>query len=323
MISSGVGLPDEGPRLLVVLRGEAVDGGLEIDDGVEDAVFQAAAREFGEEALDGVEPGARCWHEMEGPSWVSGQPGEDLGLLVGGVVVENDVGGLGGREFGLDCVEEADELLVPVALHVAPDDRAIKHVERGKQGGGAVALVVVRHRAATARLQGQPRQGAVKRLDLAFLVDRQNDGMGGWGDVEPNHVVQLFGEGLVIGQLEATPAMWRKTVVVPDLHNRRRRDADRFGHCTDGPVRRFVIGRLQRQRHDLVDHPRLQRRNARRPSLVAQQAIDTFGHETLLPAPYTGLGFGRHRHDRHDAQTIGGQQDDPRTPDMLLGRTSR
>jgi len=37
---------------------EAVDCGLEIIDGSEDAVLQPAAGEFGEEALDSVQPRA-------------------------------------------------------------------------------------------------------------------------------------------------------------------------------------------------------------------------------------------------------------------------
>ena len=52
----GISLPDERSGFLVMLGDEAVDGGLQIDDGVEDAVFEAASGELGEEALDGVEP---------------------------------------------------------------------------------------------------------------------------------------------------------------------------------------------------------------------------------------------------------------------------
>ena len=37
---------------------ESVDGGLEVADGAEDATFQAAPGQPGEEALDRVEPGA-------------------------------------------------------------------------------------------------------------------------------------------------------------------------------------------------------------------------------------------------------------------------
>ena len=55
----GIGFPDEWPRVRgIVFPDEAVDGGLEVDDGVEDAVLEPASRELGEEALDGIEPRA-------------------------------------------------------------------------------------------------------------------------------------------------------------------------------------------------------------------------------------------------------------------------
>jgi hypothetical protein len=51
--------PDKGPCLgLVVLGHEAVDCRLQIDDRVKDPVLQTAAGEFGEEALDGIQPRA-------------------------------------------------------------------------------------------------------------------------------------------------------------------------------------------------------------------------------------------------------------------------
>ena len=37
----------------------------------------------------------------------------------------------------LDRVEEAEELLVPVALHAAADHRAVEDIEGGEQGGAA------------------------------------------------------------------------------------------------------------------------------------------------------------------------------------------
>ena len=70
---------------------------------------------------------------MEGPARVTGEPGHDLRLLVDGIVVEDRVDDLSGRDRRLDRVEEADELLVPVALHAAADHRAVKHVERREQ----------------------------------------------------------------------------------------------------------------------------------------------------------------------------------------------
>ena len=52
-----IGFPDEGlGAFCVVLADEAIDGSLEIDDGMEDAVLEPPARQLGEEALDGIEP---------------------------------------------------------------------------------------------------------------------------------------------------------------------------------------------------------------------------------------------------------------------------
>jgi hypothetical protein len=73
---------------------------------------------------------------------------------------------------------------VPMALRVAADDGAIEDVEVGKQHGGTVTFVVVRHRPRAPWLHRQPRPGTVERLNLAFLVDRENDRMGGRIDVE-------------------------------------------------------------------------------------------------------------------------------------------
>ena len=49
-----IGGPDKGLRQLLVVEDEAVDGGLEIDNALEDAALEAAFGEDREEALDGV-----------------------------------------------------------------------------------------------------------------------------------------------------------------------------------------------------------------------------------------------------------------------------
>ena len=128
---------------MVGLFDEAVDGGLEIDDGTEHAASEAPPGELCEEALDGVEPRCRCRREVEDKARMPGEPRHHLRVLVGGVVVEDDMNDLSDRHLGLDGVEEADELLMPVALHAAPDHGTFQHVERREQRGGAIALVVV------------------------------------------------------------------------------------------------------------------------------------------------------------------------------------
>ena len=80
-------------------------------------------------------------------------------MLVGDVVVEDDVDHLAGRHLGIDRVQEAHELLMAVALHVAADVGPVEYVECSERGRGAMALVVVRHGAEPALLQRQARLG--------------------------------------------------------------------------------------------------------------------------------------------------------------------
>ena len=108
----GVRGPCEGLRLLIVLFEEAVDRGLQVCDGSEDAALEPALCESGEEALDRVEPGSGRRREVERPSRVTFEPSANVGMLVGGVVVDDGVDRLPRRDPFFDDIEEADELLM-------------------------------------------------------------------------------------------------------------------------------------------------------------------------------------------------------------------
>ncbi len=116
---------------------------------------------------------------MKRPAGMPGQPFLYLGMFVGRVVVDDGVDRHSHRHLRLGGVEEADELLVPVARHVAADDGAVEHIEGGKQRRCAMAFVVVGHRPSAALLHRQTGLGAVERLDLALLIYREDDGVGG------------------------------------------------------------------------------------------------------------------------------------------------
>ena len=133
---------------------------------------------------------------------MASEPSPDLRMLMGGVVIGDRVDQLPGRNRPLDSVEEANGLLVPVSLHAAADDRAIQDVQRGEQRGGAVPLVVMGHCAGASLLHRQPGLGAVERLDLALLVDRQHDGMSRWIDIQANDVRELLQEAWIRRELE-------------------------------------------------------------------------------------------------------------------------
>src|SRR6266702_2163281 len=101
------------------------------------------------------------------------EPGANLGMLVGRIVVQDDADGFAGRNLGLDGVEEPDELLMAVTLHVAADDGGVEHTERGKQGLWCHGACSRGSWSCPALLHGQTGLGAVERLDLALLVNGQ------------------------------------------------------------------------------------------------------------------------------------------------------
>ena len=100
------------------------------------------------------------------------------------------------------------ELLMAVAGVTFADHLAVEHVERRKQRGGAIALVVVRHGSAPAFLQRQPRLGAVQRLDLALFIERMHAGVGRRIAIEPDHFADLVDEVRIVRELGLPVAVW-------------------------------------------------------------------------------------------------------------------
>src|SRR4051812_50040777 len=86
----GMCLPAERLGVDVVLGEIAVDRGLEVDDAAEDPASEPALRQRSEEAFDRVEPGRAGRCKVEGDARVASEPGDDLRVFVGGVVVEDE-----------------------------------------------------------------------------------------------------------------------------------------------------------------------------------------------------------------------------------------
>ena len=194
--------------------------------------------------------------------------------------------------------------------HAAADHPAVEDVERGEQGRGAVALVVVRPGAGLAWLQRQAGLGAVERLDLALLVEREDQAVGGRIDIQPDDVAQLLGERRIVRALEGAQAMRLEVVLGPDPLHRAERDVRFLGHRPAGPVggftRRFGAGHRHHPHHRLGR----QRRRSGRPGLVTQQAAYPFLGEPALPAPHRRPAHARlSGHFRH-RQPVRRQQHD-------------
>ena len=83
--------PDKGVGVGIVMFQVVVNGGFELGHGGEDATTDALLSDQPEEALDLIEPGGRGRGEVQVKAGVLGQPYLDVGMLVGGVVVEDEV----------------------------------------------------------------------------------------------------------------------------------------------------------------------------------------------------------------------------------------
>src|SRR5260370_3785634 len=106
--------------------------------------------------------------EME---WgMSSKPAQDHRVLVGAVVVSDQVNLLVRRGLPIDLLEELQPLLVAVSRHAATDNLTVQRTQSCEQGRGAIAFVVVSHRATTALLDRQARLGPIESPDFALFI---------------------------------------------------------------------------------------------------------------------------------------------------------
>ena len=107
--------PDERPGVLVVGLDVLLQARFEVADGVEDAAADPLLRQRAEEALDQVQPRGTRRDEVEVDVFRAFGPRLHLLVLVGRVVVQNDVDLSPLRHLLLDLAEEPEHLLVAVA----------------------------------------------------------------------------------------------------------------------------------------------------------------------------------------------------------------
>ena len=130
--------PDEGLGGGVVGVDKRADVRLQLPRRGMYAPAELLACQFGEPALDLVEPRGRGRRKVDLVVGSARQPRLDGGGLVGGVVVQDDVNGEPFGDAGLNLFEEGEELPSPMPPVTLPDDEARSDIERGEQGGRAV-----------------------------------------------------------------------------------------------------------------------------------------------------------------------------------------
>ena len=139
----------------------------------------------------------------------------------------------------------------------------------------------MRHRPAATGLHRQAGLGAVERLDLRFLIDRQHQRVLRRVQVEADDVLHLGGELRIVRQLEGPDPVRLQAVRRPDPLHAAMADPGRLGHRPASPVRRLARRFGERHLDDPFDRGRRQGRLAAGPGGLLQQAIDTGVHEAL------------------------------------------
>jgi len=219
-------------------------------DVMETAAANPLVGNLSKPTLDQIQPRTRRRDEVDVESGMSTHPGFDPRVFVGCVIVHDKMQIEIGRRLGVDLVEETNEFLVSMTRHAVADHFAIEHAQRGEQCGRAVALVVVRHCPATPLVDRQSWLGTIECLDLAFLVDAQDQGFVWRVEIKADHIVELFDKTFVAAELESLGQMRLEAVAIPNTLNRHPADALRLGHCADAPVSGASRCRVQSGLHD-------------------------------------------------------------------------
>lgn len=185
------------------------------------------ARDLGEPSLDLAQPRGRSGCEVHLESWMACKPRLDRGRLVRAVVVHHQMHIQLGRHVGLDSARKPQELSTAMAPMQFTDHFSGSNIERGKQGGRAMAHVVVR--APFGDVRGQ----------LAYFLHEQR----------------------IVRELEGLLAMRLQTEGLPNARHRRVRQTQSASHAARAPLRgisRFFFQRLGHYRFDQIvaDLPR-------------------------------------------------------------------
>ncbi len=103
-----------------------------------------------------------------------------------------------------------------MAAFALGDDLSGSDIKCCKEGGSAVAYVIMSDSFDITQAHGQEWLGAVKSLDLALFVNAQYHGIVGRVEVKSHDIANLFDEEGVVGELEMALAVWRNAEGVPD-----------------------------------------------------------------------------------------------------------
>ena len=90
-----------------------------------------------------IEPRGTGGRKMQVVTRMFLEPGSYFGGFVRCVIVHDQVNVQRGRHLAVNAIQEAQKFLMPMAPMALADDLAGSDVQRGKQGGRAVPLIIM------------------------------------------------------------------------------------------------------------------------------------------------------------------------------------
>lgn len=237
-----------------MLIDEAIDFSGQVLDASERAPTNGLLSNDVEPDLHLVEPGGIGRRQMGMEPGVQGQPALHPGMLVSGIVINDQMDLQVSRDVRLDMLQEVEVLLMAVPSLALSENLARGDIERGIERQGSVADIVVGHTLHIAQAHRQNGLSPVQGLDLAFFVHTKDQGVLRGVQVQPDDIPDLFDEKGVGGDLEVPLSMRLKAEGLPDPLNGRRRQGRGLGHRADrpvGPARRLRLERFADELGDL------------------------------------------------------------------------
>ena len=122
------------------------------------------------------------------PAFVQRKPALDRCVLMGRIIVNDQVHIELLRDILLYVLQELQELLMPVPLLALCDNLATGNVQGGKECRCAMPYVVVSHTFDIAESHGEHGLCSIQSLDLALFIDTEYDCILWRTQIEPYNV---------------------------------------------------------------------------------------------------------------------------------------
>lgn len=135
------------------------------------------------------------------------EPGSYICMLMGPVVIHDEVPRDIAGELPIDHAQEFQELLIPVARIALADHLPLQYLQGSEKCSGAVPLVVVGYSSTTALFDRQTGLGPVQRLNLGLLVSAQHDRFFRRIQIQPDDIGHFLQEPGGTGEFECLHAM--------------------------------------------------------------------------------------------------------------------